>query len=380
MDFRLNEEQQMLQDTVARLVRGEYSFEKRLEYSETELGFSESFWKQLGELGLMAVPFPEELGGFGGTGVEVQSVMTELGRGLCIEPYLQSVVLGGGLISQAGNEQQKEQWLAGIATGETQLAVGLQEPQSFYNTNDVETTAEKTDSGYVLNGRKAVVIGGHSAALLVVSARTTGNSRDAAGISLFVIDANAEGLERRSYPTIDGAKGCDLFLNNVKVGADALLGNEGEAADVIEYQVGRAISALCGEAVGVMEVACDLTLDYLKQRKQFGVPIGKFQVLQHRMADMMSELEQARSMAILAASVADEPQSDERRRVIAAAKNVISRSAQFISEKGVQSHGGIGMTWEYNFAHYAKRLVMINHQLGDDDFHLERYAALLEAN
>lgn len=380
MDFRLNEEQQMLQDTVARLVRGEYSFEKRLEYSETELGFSESFWKQLGELGLMAVPFPEELGGFGGTGVEVQSVMTELGRGLCIEPYLQSVVLGGGLISQAGNEQQKEQWLAGIATGETQLAVGLQEPQSFYNTNDVETTAEKTDSGYVLNGRKAVVIGGHSANLLVVSARTSGSSRDASGISLFVIDANADGLERRSYPTIDGAKGCDLLLNNVKVGADALLGSEGEAADAIEYQVGRAISALCGEAVGVMEVACDLTLDYLKQRKQFGVPIGKFQVLQHRMADMMSELEQARSMAILAASVADEPQSDERRRVIAAAKNVISRSAQFISEKGVQSHGGIGMTWEYNFAHYAKRLVMINHQLGDDDFHLERYAALLEAN
>ena len=380
MDFRLNEEQQMLQDTVARLVRGEYSFEKRLEYSESELGFSESFWKQLGELGLMAVPFPEELGGFGGTGVEVQSVMTELGRGLCIEPYLQSVVLGGGLISQAGNEQQKEQWLAGIATGETQVAVGLQEPQSFYNTNDVETTAEKTDSGYVLNGRKAVVIGGHSANLLVVSARTSGTSRDASGISLFVIDANADGLERRSYPTIDGAKGCDLFLNNVKVGANALLGNEGEAADVIEYQVGRAISALCGEAVGVMEVACDLTLDYLKQRKQFGVPIGKFQVLQHRMADMMSELEQARSMAILAASVADESQSDERRRVIAAAKNVISRSAQFISEKGVQSHGGIGMTWEYNFAHYAKRLVMINHQLGDDDFHLERYAALLEAN
>ncbi len=380
MDFRLNEEQQMLQDTVARLVRGEYSFEKRLEYSETELGFSESFWKQLGELGLMAVPFPEELGGFGGTGVEVQSVMTELGRGLCIEPYLQSVVLGGGLISQAGNEQQKEQWLAGIATGETQLAVGLQEPQSFYNTNDVETTAEKTDSGYVLNGRKAVVIGGHSADLLVVSARTSGSSRDASGISLFVIDANADGLERRSYPTIDGAKGCDLLLNNVKVGADALLGSEGEAADAIEYQVGRAISALCGEAVGVMEVACDLTLDYLKQRKQFGVPIGKFQVLQHRMADMMSELEQARSMAILAASVADESQSDERRRVIAAAKNVISRSAQFISEKGVQSHGGIGMTWEYNFAHYAKRLVMINHQLGDDDFHLERYAALLEAN
>ncbi|WP_417539606.1 acyl-CoA dehydrogenase family protein [Marinobacter sp.] len=380
MDFQLNEEQQMLQDTVARLVRGEYSFEKRLEYSESELGFSESFWKQLGELGLTAVPFSEELGGFGGTGVEVQSVMKELGRGLCIEPYLQSVVLGGGLINHAGNQQQKEQWLAGVATGETQVAVGLQEPQSFYNTNDVESTASKTNDGYVINGRKAVVIGGHSADLLVVSARTSGIRLDSSGISLFVIDGNAEGLERRSYPTIDGAKGCDLFLNNVTVGADALLGNEGEAADVIEYQVGRAIAALCGEAVGVMEVACDLSLDYLKQRKQFGVPIGKFQVLQHRMADMMSELEQARSLAILAASVADEPQSDERRRVIAAAKNVISRSAQFISEKGIQSHGGIGMTWEYNFAHYAKRLVMINHQLGDDDFHLESYANLLEAN
>ncbi|KMQ73089.1 acyl-CoA dehydrogenase family protein [Marinobacter subterrani] len=378
MDFRLNEEQQMLQDTVARLVRGEYSFEKRLEYSESELGFSADFWKQLGELGLTAVPFPEELGGFGGTGVEVQSVMTELGRGLCIEPYLQSIVLGGGLISQAGNDQQHEQWLGGIASGEMRAAVGLQEPQSFYNLNDVETRADKSGDGYVLNGRKAVVISGHCADVLVVSARTSGNSRDAEGISLFLVSPDAEGLERRTYPTIDGGKGCDLRLNNVKLSPDALLGEEGKASEVIEYQAGRAISALCGEAVGVMEVACDLTLDYLKQRKQFGVPIGKFQVLQHRMVDMMSELEQARSMAILAASMADEPQSNERRRTLAAAKNVIGRSGQFISEQGIQSHGGIGMTWEYNFAHYAKRLVMINHQLGDDDFHLERYAALLQ--
>jgi alkylation response protein AidB-like acyl-CoA dehydrogenase len=378
MDFRLNEEQQMLQDTVARLVRGEYSFEKRLEYSESELGFSADFWKQLGELGLTAVPFPEELGGFGGTGVEVQSVMTELGRGLCIEPYLQSIVLGGGLISQTGNDQQHEQWLGGIASGETRAAVGLQEPQSFYDLNDVETRAEKSGDGYVLNGRKAVVISGHCADVLVVSARTSGDSRDAEGISLFLVSPDAEGLERRTYPTIDGSKGCDLFLNNVKLGADALLGEEGKASEVIEYQTGRAIAALCGEAVGAMEAACDLTLDYLKQRKQFGVPIGKFQVLQHRMVDMMSELEQARSMAILAASEADEPQSDERRRILAAAKNVIGRSGQFISEQGIQSHGGIGMTWEYNFAHYAKRLIMINHQLGDDDFHLERYAALLQ--
>jgi len=380
MDFRLNEEQQMLQDTVARLVRGEYSFEKRLEFSETDAGFSVDFWKQLSELGLTAVPFAEELGGFGGGGVEVQSVMTELGRGLCLEPYLQSIIFAGGLINQAGNASQKETWLSGIASGELQAAVALQEPQSFYDLNDVETRAEKNDAGYVLNGRKAVVIGGHCADIMLISARSSGDSRDASGISLFALKADTAGIERRVYPTIDGSKGCDVTLNNVQVSADALLGEEGSAAEVIEYQSGRAIAALCAEAVGVMEMANELTLDYLKQRKQFGVPIGKFQVLQHRMVDMMSELEQARSMAILAASVADEEQSTDRRRVLAAAKNVIGRSGQFISEQGIQSHGGIGMTWEYNFAHYAKRLIMINHQLGDDDFHLERYAALLQAS
>ncbi|MDX1457200.1 MAG: acyl-CoA dehydrogenase [Marinobacter sp.] len=380
MDFKLSEEQQMLQDTVARLVRGEYTFEKRLEFSETEAGFSIDFWKQLGELGLTAVPFDEELGGFGGSGVEVQAVMTELGRGLCLEPYLQSVVLGGGLIEQAGNDSQKQQWLPGVASGELQVAVGLQEPQGYYDLNEVTTRAEKNSDGYTLNGRKAVVIGGHNAGLLVVSARTSGDVRDAEGISLFAIDTNADGVERRVYPTIDGAKGCDVILSNVTVPADALLGDEGQAADIIEYQAGRAIAALCAEAVGVMETATDLTLDYLKTRKQFGVPIGKFQSLQHRMVDMMSELEQARSMAILAANVANDEQSDERRRTLAAAKNVIGRAGQFISENAIQSHGGIGMTWEYNFAHYAKRLITINHQLGDDDIHLERYAALIQAN
>jgi alkylation response protein AidB-like acyl-CoA dehydrogenase len=380
MDFRLNEEQQMLQDTVARLVRGEYSFEKRLAFSETEAGFSVDFWKQLSELGLTAVPFSEELGGFGGGGIEVQSVMTELGRGLCLEPYLQSVVFAGGLISQAGHDSQKELWLSGIASGELQAAVALQEPQSFYDLNDVQTRAEKKDGGFVLNGRKAVVIGGHCADLILVSARTSGDTRDASGISLFVLKPDTAGIERRIYPTIDGSKGCDITLNNVQVSADALLGEDGKASEVIEYQAGRAIAALCAEAVGVMEVANELTLDYIKQRKQFGVPIGKFQVLQHRMVDMMSELEQARSMAILAASVADQEQSDERRRALSAAKNVIGRSGQFISEQGIQSHGGIGMTWEYNFAHYAKRLIMINHQLGDDDYHLERYAFLLQAS
>lgn len=378
MDFNLTEEQQMLQDTVARLVRGEYSFEKRLEYSKTELGYSAEFWQQLSELGLTAVPFPEELGGFDGTGVELQSVMTELGRGLCLEPYLQSVILGGGLISQAGNSSQHEKWLPGVASGELKVAVGLQEPQSFYNLNDVQTRAEKTGDGFTLNGRKAVVIGGHCADLLIVSARSSGDERDASGLSLFAIDPATAGIERRTYPTNDGFRACDVTLNNVKVPAEALLGEEGKAGEIIEYQAGRAIAALCAEAIGVMEEAIAMTLDYLKARKQFGVPIGQFQVLQHRMVDMSSELEQARSMAILAANVADSEQSTERKRTLAAAKNVIGRAGQFISENGIQSHGGIGMTWEYSFAHYAKRLIMINHQLGDDDHHLEQFASLLQ--
>lgn len=377
MDFTLSEEQQMLQDTVARLVRGEYSFEKRLEFSKTELGFSEAFWKQLGELGLTAVPFSEELGGFGGGGVEVQSVMTELGRGLCLEPYLQSVILGGGILSQAGNAEQQEKYLTGVAAGELIVAVGLQEPQAYYNQNEVSTKAEKSGDGYTLNGRKAVVIGGHCADMIIVSARTSGDVRDADGISLFAIDPNAEGVERRTYPTADGFKGCDVFLNNVKVGADALLGEEGKAADVIEYQTGRAIAALCAEAVGCMEEANELTLEYLKQRKQFGVPIGKFQVLQHRMVDMQLELEQARSMAILAAGRLN-ADDEERERTISAAKHYIGKAGRFIAEQAIQMHGGIGMTWEYAMTHYAKRLVMLDHQLGDTEYHLERFSRLMQ--
>lgn len=379
MDFTLNEDQQMLQDTVMRLVRGEYDFQKRLELCETELGFSEAFWNQLGELGLCAVPFPEEMGGFNGSGVDMQSVMTEMGRGLCLEPYRQTVILGGGLITQAGNDSQKNDWLGRIATGELKVAVGLQEPQSHYNLDDVETRAEVSGDGYVINGRKSVLIGGHAADLIIISVRTSGNARDSEGLSLFAIAPEAAGIERRVYRTIDGAKGCDLFLNDVRVGADALIGTQGAAGATIRYQSGRAIAALCAEAIGSMEEAVNLTLEYLKTRQQFGVPIGRFQVLQHRMVDMNSELEQARSMAILAANVADDEASSERDLTLSAAKNVIGRASQFIAEQALQLHGGTGLSWEYSLSHYAKRLIMINHQFGDDDFHLDRYVSMLRA-
>jgi len=376
VDFKLTEEQQMLKETAERLVRDVYDFESRNKFSASEAGFSTAFWQQLGELGLTAIPFSEELGGFGGTGVETMLIMEQLGKGICLEPYMESVVLAGGLIGQLGSDTQKEELLGGIATGELQAAVALDELNSHYDLANVTTTAAEQGGSWSLSGRKGVVIGGQTAGKILVSARTAGNSRDEQGISLFVVDPNAAGVTRRVYATVDGRKACELFLDNAQ---GELLGEAGKAFDAIRYQSGRAIAALCAEAVGAMRTACDLTLDYLKTRKQFGVPIGKFQVLQHRMVDMISELERATSMAILAASLADDADSAERSAKLAAAKFIVNRAGRYVAEQCIQLHGGIAMTWEYNGAHYAKRLVMISHQFGDDDHHLEAYAAQLGA-
>ncbi|WP_325434824.1 acyl-CoA dehydrogenase [Pseudomonas nitroreducens] len=374
MDFKLSEEQQMLQDTAARLVRDAYPFDKREGFSQSERGYSVEFWRQLGELGLTSVSLPESHGGFGG-GVESMLVLTELGRGLCLEPYLQSVVHAGGLIAQLGSEAQKEHWLPRIASAEAQLAVALEEPQSHYQLHDVQTRAEQAGDSWKLSGRKAVVIGGQSATAILVSARVSGNARDEAGIGLFLVDPQQAGVTRREYPTVDGQRACELFLDGA---IGEALGTPGDALTALRYQQGRAIAGQCAEALGSLQEACTLTLDYLKTRKQFGIPIGKFQVLQHRMVDMRSELEQATSMAILAACVADQPDSAERSRTLAAAKFIVTRAARYVAEQAIQLHGGIGMTWEYVLAHHAKRLVMLSHQLGDDDHHLKVYAGLME--
>lgn len=374
MDFKLTEEQQMLQETAERLVRDVYDFESRSKFSESEAGFSTAFWQQMGELGLTAIPFAEELGGFGGSGVETMLIMEQLGKGICLEPYLESVILAGGLIGQLGSDAQKEELMGAIASGELQAAVALDELNSHYDLANVTTTAQQNGSDWTLSGRKGVVIGGQTAGKILVSARTAGDSRDEQGISLFLVDPAADGVSRRVYATVDGRKACELFLDNAK---GELLGEAGKAFDAIRYQSGRAIAALCAEAVGAMRATCDLTLDYLKTRKQFGVVIGKFQVLQHRMVDMISELERATSMAILAACLADDEDSAERSAKLAAAKFIVNRAARFVAEQSIQLHGGIAMTWEYNGAHYAKRLIMISHQFGDDDHHLEAYAAQL---
>lgn len=378
MDFKLTEEQLMLQNTAARLVRDTYGFEQRETYSQSEYGFSEVFMQQLGDLGLCAVPFAEAYGGFDGSGVENMLIMTELGRGLCLEPYLYSVILAGGLVAQLGSEAQKETLLMQLGSASLQMAVALEEPQSHYQLHDVQTTAEPVNGGWKLNGRKSVVVGGHSAGLILVSARTGNGIRDEEGISLFLVDPQSSGVQRRSFATIDGRKACELYLDNVFVDSYAMLGEVGQALPALQYQQGRCIAAQCAEAVGSMEAACALTLDYLKTRQQFGQPIGKFQVLQHRMVDMRIELDQATSMTLLAACMADQEDSHERSRILAAAKFIVSRASRFVADQGIQLHGGIGLTWEYILSHHAKHLLMVARQFGDDDHHLRAYAKLMQ--
>ena len=375
MRFTLSQEQAMLRDTVARLVRERFGFEARLKTLESAAGFDRDVWREFAELGLLGAPFGEEVGGFGGGGIELMTVMQELGRGLLLEPYLASVVLAGSLIERLGKPAQRAAYLEPMIAGETLLAFAHGEPDSRYALEQVATRAVATEGGWRLDGRKSVVLCGGDADHLVVSARTAGASDEEAGIGLFLLPSDAKGLNLRAYPTIDGLRAAELELDGVIVPAEAVLGAPGETFPAIEATVARGIVALCGEAVGAMETCCDMTLDYLKQRKQFGVAIGSFQVLQHRMVDLRGELEQARSMAILAAGRL-EAERDERERAVSAAKNLIGRAGRTIAEESIQLHGGIGMTWEYALPHFAKRLVMIDHLLGDEDHHLERFVTL----
>ncbi|CAI8900249.1 acyl-CoA dehydrogenase family protein [Pseudomonas sp. Irchel 3H3] len=378
MDFKLTQEQLMLQDTAARLVRDAYGFEQREGFRQSEAGFSTALMQQLGELGLCAVPFAEAYGGFAGSGVESMLVMTELGRGLCLEPYLHSVIFAGGLVNQLGSEEQKHSVLPRLGSAALQLAVALEEPQSHYCLNDVQTSATAVPGGWQLKGRKSVVVGGQSAGLILVSARTSHQARDEQGISLFLVDPQDPGVRRRDFATIDGRRACELFLEDTFVSHGSLLGEEGQALPALRYQQGRSIAAQCAEAQGSMEAACQLTLDYLKTRQQFGQPIGKFQALQHRMVEMYIELDQATSMTLLAACVADQQDSDERSRILAAAKFIVSRASRFVADQGIQLHGGIGLTWEYVLSHHAKHLLMVARQFGDDDHHLRAYTTLMQ--
>ena len=376
MDFELSDEQNMLKDSVERFVKDNYSSEARAKLADTELGFSRDHWKKMAELGWLGLPFPEEVGGFGGTAVETAIMMENMGSGLVLEPFLSTVILGGGLVAEAGSEVQIEAIIPQVIEGNMMLAFAYAEPQSRFDLNDVETTATKSGDGYVLNGHKAVVYHGATADKSIVSARTGGNSRDEDGISLFIVDNNSSDVTRRDYRTIDGQRAADIKFEDAKVGADALLGEEGGAYPVIEKVVDKAIAALCAEAVGAMQAANNITNEYMKERKQFGTPIGKFQVLQHRMVDMYMEAEQSKSMSDMVAMKLDLDDETERRKAVAAAKAQVGQAAKFVGQQSIQLHGGMGMTDEYSIGHYFKRLTTIEMLFGNTDYHFKKYAAL----
>jgi alkylation response protein AidB-like acyl-CoA dehydrogenase len=377
MNFDFSEEQNQLRDALTRLLDRSYEFAKRKAIVASEAGYSRDVWRQLAELGALAIAVPEAHGGAGGNAVDTLVVMEALGRRLVVEPYLPSIVLGAGLVARAGSEAQRAAVLPRLADGSQIAALAHDEADSRYELTRVATRARPDAGGYVLDGTKTVVLGGAAADTLIVSARTAGAPADADGISLFLVDASAAGVTRQTYATQDGQRAAEITLAGVRVGGDALLGPAGGGAALIEHAVQHGIAAVCGEALGVMAMLMELTSTYVKTRKQFGVAIGTFQVLQHRLADMLMRVEQARSMAYLVATTVDGGGVDERRRVTAAAKAIVSQAARFVGQQAVQLHGGIGIMDEAPVSHYFKRLTMIELTFGDADHHVGRYSDLM---
>jgi pimeloyl-CoA dehydrogenase small subunit len=372
MDFDLSEEQRLLKDSVDGLLNASYDFDQRKKYAKENGGWSKSVWSKLAEQGLLGLPFSEDDGGFGAGPVETMIVMEALGKALLLEPYLATVVLGGGFLRRGGSAAQKEAHLPGIIDGSKTLAFAQLEKNSRYDLADVATTAKKKGDGWVIDGEKFVVLNGGSADTLIVTARTAGSQRDRSGIGVFIVPADAKGISKKSYPTQDGLHAADITFTGVEVGADAAIGDPANGIDLVEQVVDDARIALCAEAVGVMDESLKSTVEYMKTRTQFGVPIGTFQVLQHRAADMFVAVEQARSMAMFATMAADFEDPKERANAVAAAKVQIGKSAKFVGQQAVQLHGGVGMTMEYKIGHYFKRLTMIENTFGDTDYHLRR--------
>ncbi len=368
MDFTPTETRQMLADTLDRWLLRDYPLEARLEAGASELGFSRKKWQDLAELGVIAALFPEDCGGFGGSGFDLSLVFEHLGKGLVVEPLLESAVLFGGVLMECGGQEER---VARIIAGDELGVLAHFEEGDGFDASGIGTIAMKTAGGWSLSGQKAVVRNAASADCLVVSAQ--GDE----GLSLFLMPADCPGLSLQSYPTIDGGQAAEVLLRDVTLPNEALLGEVGQAEKMLTPVLGRALLCLSAEALGLMGAIRDMTIEFLRTRQQFGQPIGRFQALQHRMAEMLLEIEGAKSAVINAAAAVDQP-GMPRERGLSAAKFTIGRVGTLVAEEAIQLHGGIGMTWEYPLGHFAKRLVMIDHQLGDEDEHLSRYIRLGE--
>lgn len=373
MDIQLTEEQELLRSSIQRFLRDQYDFDERRKIVATDEGWSRKHWSAFAELGLCAAPFQESSGGLGGGSLATMIVMQEFGRNLVVEPYFETVVLAGGLIEDVGSPVQREALLPDIMDGSAIWALAWGEGRSRYDFNNVATTARRQGHNFVLSGTKAAVIGAPWADKLIVSARTSGGARDRDGVSLFVVDRHSANLHLQGFKTIDGRRAAELTLMDVQVPADQLLGAEGEGVAALEACRDRAIAALCAEAVGAMSVLNSATLEYSKTRKQFGVALGTFQVLQHRMVDMFIALEESISLTqhLSLSLAAREPNGS---KLASGTKSKVGYAARFVAEQAVQLHGGMGMSDELNVGHYFKRISSINIQFGDPAYHLMRYA------
>ncbi len=375
MNFSLSEEQSMLADSVARFIDNDYDFEKRQKNAESEMGYSPELWQTYAELGWTAVPFVEDDGGLGGGPIELMLMMEQFGRGLIVEPFLATIVLAGGVLRRAASAEQKEKWLSGIIEGSIQAALAFSEPQGRFDIADIATNAQADGDKFVLNGQKNLVLNGANADLLIIPARNNGSRSDENGITLFAVAADSAGIDRKRYATIDAHHAADITLKDVQVDAAAVLGDVGQGFATLQAVIDEATLAVCAEAVGIMRTMHDKTVEYSKHRVQFGVPIGTFQALQHRMVDTLMACEQTYSLLLWTAMV-NTAGDAEARKAISALKYQIGTAGRKVAQEAVQIHGGMGVTWELDIAHYFKRFTAIELLFGNADFHLSRYLEL----
>ena len=375
MDFTFNEEQTMIQDQVEQFIQKEYDWETRQELSNSDLGFGTHNWKTFAELGWLGIAVSEKNGGFGGSSIETMLIMEEFGKGLVVEPFLETVVMSAGILDKHGTDDQKNQVLNSVINGEMHLALAYAEPQSRFNLSDVVTEAKEDGENFVINGFKSVVMNGPSANKIIISARTSGTQLEDKGISLFLVDSDIEGLTKSDYKTVDGRKASDINLENVIVSNSCLIGSLNAGFDILDEAIDRSILAISAEAVGAMEILYKTTVEYTKTREQFGTPIGKFQVLQHRMVDMFMEYEQCKSLLYMA-TMKNEESAPDAKKAISGLKYQVGKAGKFVGQQSVQLHGGMGVTDELNVGHYFKRLTTIGTIFGNADFHLKQYTSL----
>jgi alkylation response protein AidB-like acyl-CoA dehydrogenase len=372
MNFSLSEEQSILADSIARFIDSDYDFESRQKIAAGDGGFSQEMWQTFADLGFTAMPFAEEDGGLGGGPIELMLMMEQFGRGLVVEPFLANIVLAGGVLKRAANDEQKSKWLTSLIAGEIHAALAFAEPQARYELADIVTTAVADGDGFRLSGRKNMVLNGGAAELLIIPARTSGEHTDTDGITLFAVPGDADGLSRKGYPTVDALQAAEIELNGVTVGADQVIGETGRGYPVLEATVGEATLAISAEAVGIMQTMHDKTVDYTKNRSQFGVPIGTFQALQHRMVDTMIACEQSRSLMYWCVML-NASGSPLAGKAISAFKYQVGTAGIDVAREAVQLHGGMGVTWELDIAHFFKRMTAIDLTFGNADFHLDRF-------